>query len=183
MFIFNPSIIYQVNLVYVLSPLALILLIANPSNSLKYISNKRVFLFLIICLLYFLYLFLNYLLRSQDSLTRANSFLIVRLNIFCALLIFNLYNKVYFGNKDDVLSFILKISAVQVFFVMTSVLIPEFREWTLQSAREESTYIIANDLGSGLRSYGLASGYNSTFPMFMGICSLFSRLLAKVPVH
>lgn len=174
LFIFNPSIINKINFVYLLSPVAVVLLFLAPMSYKKYLSNGRVFLLIIVNMLYFIVLFLYYLNGSLDSLQRANSFIFLILNSICAITVYYLYQTIYKKEIYDIMNFILRIAAIQVIFVLLTLLLPEFREWILISARQESVYNIANDLGSGLRSYGLASGYTSTFPMFMGICSLIS---------
>lgn len=174
LFIFNPSIFSKINLVFLLSPLAIFFLLLAPLTYKKYLSNRRVFLFIVVNTLFFIFLFSYYLTGALDSLPRAYSFIFLILNSICAMTVYFLYQRIYDKKISSVMNFILRIAGIQIVFVILTLWLPGFREWVLLSAREESIYNIANDLGAGLRSYGLASGYTSSFPMFMGICSLIS---------
>ncbi|MEN8282229.1 hypothetical protein [Acinetobacter gerneri] len=79
----------------------------------------------------------------------------------------------------------MNIACIQIFFVILSVFLPSFRDWVLSTARQTDILMISNDAGSGLRSFGLSSGFTSTFPMLMGICSIFSLYLVitKKEIH
>lgn len=176
LFIFNPGSLLGINLVYLLSPISLIFLAPNFKSLYRYISNKRVFLFHIAMCMIILYLSIFYMYGSLDAYNRILSFILVILNTFCAFTLLMLYQKSFLKQYSiyNLINFIVSLGVLQVLFVLLALISPSFREWTLSNG---DLIELSNDLGSGLRSYGLASGYTSTFPMFMGICSLLSILL------
>ncbi|MGR2922582.1 hypothetical protein [Acinetobacter sp. CE-15] len=174
LYIFNPGNFFSFNLMYLLGVFAIGYFFINISQTLIYLSSKRVLIFISICLLFFMYLFVLYLFGADDALLRGYSFLLIILSLLCALTILSIYSKIYSCNFKDFCDFIIKVGAIQLFFVILALTVPAFRDWTLATARQNSIQDISNDFGSGLRSFGLATGYTSTFPMLMGLCSLLS---------
>ncbi|MDN5638443.1 MAG: hypothetical protein L0G48_09865 [Staphylococcus equorum] len=92
-------------------------------------------------------------------------------------MIANICKDVYGYDFIKIIQFFVNIAFIQFVFVVLTLIFPDFREWILSTARQEDILDISNDKWGGLRSFGLASGYTSSLPMFMGICSLFSFYL------
>lgn len=177
LYIFNPGNFAPFNLLYVLGLFSFFYLYLNKITLFKFLSNKRIFLLIFICLVYFLYLLVQYFFGGNDAILRAYSFIILIVSLLCSLTVIIVFEKTYSLNFYNLMKFIVVVALIQLFFVYLSVLVPSFREWTLSTARQSDILTISNDAGSGLRSFGLASGYTSTFPMVMGVCALFSFYL------
>lgn len=173
LFIFNPSNFFDFNLIYILTLISMIYLFFKKDTLYSLISNKRTFSLIFLCIYLFVYLSILYLLGENDALYRAYVILLVIMAIFCSLMISSMFGRVYGYDFIKIIRFIVNIGFLQLFFVVLALVSPEFREWTLSTARQEDILSISNDEFGGIRSFGLASGYTSTFPMFMGVCSLF----------
>lgn len=177
LFFFNPGNFFSFNLLYVLGFISVGYFFVVRGEFLNYISNKRILTLFVVCLFFVIYLVFLYLMGAEEALVRAYSFILIMISLFCVLTIFSIYKRVYSTDLSAVIQFFVGLGIIQLFFVILAVLIPEFREWTLITARQAEIHTISNDAGSGLRSFGLASGYTSTFPMFMGLCALFATYL------
>lgn len=174
LYIFNPGNFLNFNLVYVLGFLSLFYLLLNKKYAIMMLSNKSIFILFFICLLFFFYLIFFYFFGNTDAILRGYSFLVVWLSIFSSLAIVGMFKSLYVATIDKFLNFIINVTCIQIFFVILSIILPSFRDWVLSTARQTDILMISNDAGSGLRSFGLSSGFTSTFPMFMGICAIFS---------
>ena len=178
-YIFNPSNFFRFNALYILFLFSFLIFIFNKNILISVISKKRILFFFLTIILLSVYLLFFTAYKSTGALERVYSFVILMVSIITSIGMFVLYCRVYSTNMYAAIKFIVNLGAIQIFFVILSLVYPEFRNWILLTSRSEELYVISNDLGSGLRSFGLSSGYTSTFPMFMGLCSLFSLYLLK----
>lgn len=175
MFIFNPSIIPGLNMIYILFLMSIPIIAANFSKFNHLLLKKRIFLFITVNLLFILFLAIYYVAGFEDTLIRLSAFLLIIINTICALTLYLIYSKTYPPNSIyTIINFFISLGGIQLFFVIISIIFPQFRDWVLSN---QNLNELSNDLGSGLRSYGFASGFTSTFPMFMGLCSIFSLYL------
>lgn len=177
LFIFNPSNFFKFNLLYLLTIFSIGYLVFAKDIFLSFIENKRVFSLLFFCLYIITYLCVLYIGGAEDALYRSYVVLLTIMSILCGLAIVDMFRKIYGFNFYKFLEFIINIGLIQFVLVVLSVIFPDFRDWTLNTARQEDILSISNDEFGGLRSFGLASGYTSTLPMFMGVCSLLSFYL------
>lgn len=176
-YIYNPISIYGVGLIYVIYCISIVSYFISYKDFNKLFLNKNIFLFFCAIIIIILYLLILYLLGGDGALTRAYSFILVILSFISATGI-TLFFKKHISNKmEDLIKFFIGLSLFQLFFVFLSITVPEFRYWAL-SFTPEDNFILSNDLGSGLRSYGFASGYTSSFPVMMGLVSLFCIFLS-----
>ena len=174
LFIFNPSNFSSFNLIYLLSFFSILYFIFNRKVFFKYFKNKKVFSLLFLCVYLCVYMLALYMTGSEDALYESYVILIVIMAILCGLVIVDMFKKIYGFNFLKFIEFIIRVGLIQFFFVALSVFYPEFREWVLNTSRQEDLESISNSEFSGLRSFGLSLGYTSTLPMFMGVCSLLS---------
>ena len=177
LYIFNPSNFFKFNLLYLLTIFSIGYFIFAKDTFLSFIRNKRIFSLLFFCLYISAYLCVLYIGGAEDALYRAYVVLLTIMAILCGLTIVDIFRKIYGFNFYNFITFIINIGLIQFILVILTVIFPDFREWALSTARQEDILSISNDEFGGLRSFGLASGYTSTFPMFMGVCSLLSFYL------
>lgn len=176
-YIYNPVSIHGVGLIYGIYFISIVYYFKSYKEFNNFFLNKSIFLFLCTIILIIFYLFVLYLFGGDGALKRAYSLILVILSFISAAGI-ALFFKRYISNKmEDLISFFIGLSLFQLFFVFLSIALPEFRNWSLNFASKD-TFILSNDLDAGLRSYGFASGYTSSFPMMMGLVSLFCIFLS-----
>lgn len=176
-YVFNPFSIYGLGSIYFIYFSTIFLYFSLYRDFNLFILNKRVFILLCFFIIIILHLLILYSFFGGEALKRVYSFILVIFSLISAIGIVVVFKK-YISNKmEDFFIFLINLSAFQLIFVFLSVFIPEFRSWAL-SFTPEDTIILSNDMGAGIRSFGFASGYTSSFPMMMGLASLFSVFLS-----
>lgn len=171
--IYNPSVFFNFNSIYILTIVSLLIILLTKNSINSFFSNKRLLLFTVFNIFYLIYaLFIDI---SEDS-KRWYTFFITYLGVINSYAFVLVFRKVYEYDFDKLIEFLIRLGLIQVTFVILSVLIPEFREWTLSSARDTDLVSISNDFGA-IRSFGLSGNYTSGLPMLMGVLSLFSLYL------
>ena len=167
--IFNPSNFFSFNLLFLLTVFSFCIIFFTKNSIINFYSNKRFLVFTIFNICYFLYYFI--LSPDVDS-NRGYTIFITYLGVLNAYAFILIYIRNNDLNFDKFLKFITNIMLIQIFFVLLSVFIPEFRNWTLSTARSDSLVSVSNDHGF-MRSFGLSLSYTAGLPMVMGTCSLF----------
>lgn len=167
--IFNPSNFFSFNLLFLLTVFSFCIMFYYKNSVINFYSNKRFLVFTIFNITYFSYYFI---LNANVDSNRGYTIFITYLGILNAYAFILIYIKNNGSNFDNLLKFITNIMLIQMFFVLASVFIPEFRNWTLSSARDDGLAGVSNDYGF-IRSFGLSLNYTSGLPMAIGVCSLF----------
>jgi hypothetical protein len=87
-----------------------------------------------------------------------------------SLFICNRAYEYYDRQAKGIYQLIFAVLLVQTFFVLLSMLVPEFRDWVLSNSRQEGLVELSNQFGI-LRSFGLTEAFTSTTPMLLGLSS------------
>ena len=174
MFIFNPSNFSSFNFLYILLVFSLGYFVFHRDDFIYLIKNKRFFALNSLCIYLIGYLLVLFVSTGDSALYRAYTTFLVMMAVVSAVVIVHIFIKNNGINFIDFLRFIINIGVFQLFFVVLAILFPEFREWTLVTSRMDGIEELSNDQFGGLRSFGLASNYTSSLPMFMGLCSFIS---------
>lgn len=116
--------------------------------------------------------------NGADATYMAYNYSLVLFSFVCVLFIVVSYSQLYTFSLEGFFEYLINIGLVQLFFVAISIVSPDFRGWVLETSRVEDLSSISNEYG-GLRSYGLANGYTSTFPMLMGVYALIVITMAS----
>lgn len=176
-YVFNPFSIYGLGSIYFVYFVTIFLYFSLYRDFNFFILNKRVFILLCFIIIIILHLLILYSFFGEEALKRVYSFILIIFSLISAIGIVVIFKK-YISNKmEDFIIFLINLSVFQLIFVFLSIFIPEFRNWAL-SFTPEDTIFLSNDMGAGIRSFGFASGYTSSFPMMMGLASLFCVFLS-----
>ena len=167
--IFNPNNFFSFNLLFIITIFSFFIIFLTKNSMVNFYSNKRFLIFTLFNICYFLYYFI---LNVNVDSNRGYTIFITYLGILNAYAFILIYIKSNDLNFDKFLRFITNIMLIQMFFVLLSVFIPEFRNWALSTARSDSLVSVSNDHGF-MRSFGLSLNYTSGLPMAIGVCSLF----------
>ena len=171
LYIFNPTNFSDFNLIYIYSGIAILFAVFNINDYSSLLVNKKIFFYVLFLFYIISYLLIFSLSSGVDAIYRAYNYLLVLFSLVCSLFIVVSYSRLYTLSFEGFLKFLINIAVAQLFFVIIALVSPDFREWVLQTSRVDNLLSISNDYG-GLRSYGLANGYTSTFPMLMGVYAL-----------
>ncbi|MBS3988906.1 MAG: hypothetical protein KGZ44_03030 [Dethiobacter sp.] len=177
LFIFNPNIFFNLNISIFLFLIALFSFLFFSKEYQLLVKNKNLFTYIFFLLYIIFYLILLSVLVGSDAFLMAYTYLLVIFSLVCSFFIVVIYGRLYKLSFVSFLMFLISIGFVQLIFVFFTIITPEFREFLLTTSRDENLWIISNYSG-GLRSFGLANGYTSTFPMLMGVYALIAILMA-----
>lgn len=173
LYLFNPTQFLSFNLSYVLGMIAITSILLNINNYIYLFKNKYIFTLIVFIVYAVTYLLVIYLYTNEEyALYSAYRYIMIFISLLCALYIVVTYARVFKINFNSFLKLLINVGIIQIAFVLLAIVIPDFRDWTLESSIFENLTSISNDYG-GLRSYGLANGYTATFPMLMGFYALF----------
>lgn len=173
LYIFNPTIFFSFNLLYILSVVAVLSVPLNFKYYYRLIRDKRLVVYVVFLIYIISYLLVLAFFGGTDAIYTAYNYLLVFLSFFCCLFVVVSYGRLYGLSFHCFFKFLINVGVVQLFFVFMTLLSPDVREFILVASRFDDLWSISNDYG-GLRSYGLANGYTATFPMLMGIYALIS---------
>ncbi|ELH8888555.1 hypothetical protein Q8349_002147 [Vibrio cholerae] len=177
-FLFNPTVFIEFNFIYILTLIAFIFGIPYFKQYKALLFDKRIFLYLSFIVYLVFYLCLLTYFGGSDSLYSAYNYTLLVSSLFCAFFIVVTYCKLYGSSLNNFISFILSFGVFQLIFVFLMVVMPEFRDFILMNIRDKELIEISDFYGSK-RSFGLANGYTSTFPMLMGVFALFFMVKKK----
>lgn len=175
LFIFNPTIFFDFNLIYILFVVSLIYLLFNFNKLVFFISNKRVFILISYIFFMIFYCLILYFLFNEDALYRAYTLLLLLMALLISFTIVCVYKKTYGFDFNLFIKFLINIGVIQIVIVIFTIISPELREFILSAARQEDTMLldIANN-EVGVRSFGLSQNYTSSLPMLMGVYTIFT---------
>jgi len=171
LFLFNPTNFASINLLYILSAVAVFNILAFPGRYLFFLNSKYLLVLLFFLLYLVVYLLIFYFSGGLDSLYRIYIYFLVFFAVLCSLFVVVCFSRIYANDFNLFSNFLINVGVFQLLFVLLTLVFSDFRGWVLETSRIENIVSISNDYG--LRSYGFANGYTSTFPMLMGLYALF----------
>lgn len=170
-FIFNPTNFANFNLYFIIIAISFIYGVYHYIELKKLLLRKNFFIFIFFNIYLIAYILFIASINNSNGANRAYATFLLILLIPCAFLIVREFSRLYTYSIDNFILFISFVVIIQLAFVILTLLIPEVRLAILISSRDQDLYHISNEYG--LRSFGLANGYTSTFPMFMGAFAIF----------
>lgn len=171
LFIFNPTVFANFNLMYLLILIATINLIKNWNNFKKIIMTKYVLAYLGMLIYLILYLLILSIKNLSDAFYEAYNYSLVFGALLCGVYIIVELKKLYILNWESLNYILFIIFSIQLLFIILTLISNDFRNWILITSRFENLKIISEEFNA-FRSYGLANGFTSTFPMALGLFSL-----------
>ncbi len=171
-YLFNPTNFANFNLYYILIASSTIYCIIHSRDFNKILSSKPLFYFILFNLYLIIYIIFISAANNGNGYARAYTTLLLISIIPCAFFIVREFCFIYNCTIHSLIKFISIVVFIQLLFVIATLVIPELRTVILATSRNQELLSISNDYG-GIRSFGLANGYTSTFPMLMGLFALF----------
>lgn len=170
-YIFNPTNFTSFNFYFILIIASLFYCIFYSKDFKKIFLSKSYVYFILFHLYLVSYIVLINYLTGGNSIYRIYVIALLLSLLPSAFLIVREFSILYKLNIDSFMGFFIKIVCLQLLFVILSILYPELRILILSTSRDPELLEVSSM--AALRSFGLANGYTSTFPMFMGVFALF----------
>ncbi|HHO0939531.1 hypothetical protein [Aeromonas hydrophila] len=178
LFVFNPTNFFSFNLLYLLTFIAILFFVSNYHSITCSFNLNKLLIPYIFFIYLFIYLFVYYLFGSFDSIYRAYSnFLLHVCTLLCAVVITYFYKKLYNGRGIE--SYVIYLGIAQLIIVFITFFNNDIRELILSTSRSDDLMNISNSV-DGVRSFGLANGYTSTFSMLLGFISFLCILECRL---
>jgi hypothetical protein len=182
LFIFTPAALYPFANTHLLTVIALSLLCTKYLKSFLTIINLpelRVFIGLQFIIIIYTVIQDTFTSFTSPYYFKYGTAYMSAITIFevlpCAIFI-SLFYLTRKNNIINLCNMLLVIGVMQVICVILTLLLPEFRNWTIASF-ERQYFNDALEMMNAYRMFGLAKGYTFTMPLYQGICVIIAYVL------
>lgn len=180
--IFTPPALYPLANLHLLAIVALYFLLTKYSNEFSAIIRfPELKIFTSLHVVIIIYSIIQDTFTSFTSQyyskygTAIVSFITIAEILPCAIFI-----SIYFLRQKtkitDVANVILAVGVLQMLCVILTLLLPDFRNWTIASFTSQDVSG-AYEMMNKYRMFGLAKGYTFSMPLFLGLCVIIAYIL------